>query len=59
MEVLNKYPFRCFLSLAFDKYAKDDENPKGVAYPAINDDKFSKVFVPLPILANNIALSSA
>ena len=51
MPVLNKYLFRYFLSPAFDSYANDNENSKGVAYPAINDDKFSKALVPLPPLA--------
>ena len=51
MPILNKYLFRYFLSSAFDSYANDNENSKGVAYPAINDDKFSKALVPLPPLA--------
>lgn len=51
MMILNKYLFRYFLSPAFDKYANDNENSKGVAYPAINDDKFLKALVPLPPLA--------
>ena len=49
--ILNQYLFRYFLSPAFDSYANDNENSKGVAYPAINDDKFSKALVPLPPLA--------
>lgn len=51
MPILNKYLFRYFLSSAFDSYANDNENSKGVAYPAINDEKFSKALVPLPPLA--------
>jgi type I restriction enzyme S subunit len=48
--LLNKYLFYCFLSSMFDSYANDMDNAKGVAYPAINDDKFSKALIPLPPL---------
>jgi type I restriction enzyme S subunit len=48
MPILNNYLFKCFLSPMFDKYANDNDNSKGVAYPAINDDKFSKALIPLP-----------
>jgi type I restriction enzyme S subunit len=51
MPILNQYLFRYFLSPAFDSYANDNDNSKGVAYPAINDDKFSKALVPLPPLS--------
>lgn len=51
MPILNKYLFRYFLSPSFDSYANDNENSKGVAYPAINDDKFSKALISLPPLA--------
>lgn len=49
--LLNIYLFNCFLSPMFDSYANDNDNSKGVAYPAINDDKFSKALIPLPPLA--------
>jgi len=49
--LLNKYLFYCFLSPMFDGYANDNDNAKGVAYPAINDEKFSKALIPLPPLA--------
>jgi type I restriction enzyme S subunit len=48
--ILNNYLFKCFLSPMFDNYANDNDNSKGVAYPAINDDKFSKALIPLPPL---------
>lgn len=48
--LLNSYLFYCFLSPMFDSYANDNDNSKGVAYPAINDDKFSKALIPLPPL---------
>lgn len=48
--LLNIYLFNCFLSPMFDSYANDNDNSKGVAYPAINDDKFSKALIPLPPL---------
>lgn len=50
-EILNIYLFYVFLSPMFDNYANDLENSKGVAYPAINDDKFQKSLIPLPPLA--------
>jgi len=49
--ILNKYLFYYFLSPSFDSYANDNDNSKGVAYPAINDDKFTKALVSLPPLA--------
>lgn len=48
--LLNNYLFYCFLSPMFDSYANDSDNSKGVAYPAINDDKFSKALIPIPPL---------
>lgn len=48
--VLNKYLFYYLLSPAFDSYANATDNAKGVAYPAINDDKLYRAVVPLPIL---------
>lgn len=46
--MINRFLFYCFLSPMFDSYANDHDNSKGVAYPAINDDKFSKALIPLP-----------
>lgn len=48
--VHNKFLFYYLLSPSFDKYANSAENSKGVAYPAINDQKFYKALVPLPPL---------
>ena len=47
----NKYLFYYLLSPAFDSYANDTENAKGVAYPAINDDRLYRAVVPVPPLA--------
>ena len=47
----NRYLFYYLLSPDFDRYANDTENSKGVAYPAINDQKLYKALVPLPPLA--------
>jgi type I restriction enzyme, S subunit len=50
-KITNKFLFRCFLTPMFDKYANDNENAKGVAYPAINNRKFLNALIPLPPLA--------
>ena len=47
----NRFLFYYLLSPDFDRYANDTENSKGVAYPAINDQKLYKALVPLPPLA--------
>ena len=44
----NKYLFYYLLSPSFDNYANDTENAKGVAYPAINDDRLYRAVVPVP-----------
>ena len=49
--IFNKYLLYCLLSPAFDSYANDTENSKGVAYPAINDDRLYRAIIPLPPLA--------
>ena len=49
--VTNKYLLHYLLSPAFDSYANASENAKGVAYPAINDDRLYRALVPLPPLA--------
>ena len=49
--VYNKYLFFCLLSPAFDSYANNTENSKGVAYPAINDNRLYRAVIPLPPLA--------
>ena len=50
-QISNQYLFYYLLSPSFDNYANDTENSKGVAYPAINDDRLYKGIVPLPPLA--------
>ena len=47
----NRFLFYYLLSPDFDAYANATDNAKGVAYPAINDDKLYKAIVPLPPLA--------
>ena len=49
--VLNKFLFYYMLGPEFDSYANAVDNAKGVAYPAINDDKLYKALIPLPPLA--------
>lgn len=49
-QINNQYLFYYLLSPSFDNYANDTENSKGVAYPAINDDRLYKGIVPLPPL---------
>lgn len=49
--VYNKYLFYYLLAPTFDSYANDTENAKGVAYPAINDDRLYRAVIPLPPLA--------
>ena len=49
--LFNKYLFYYLMSPDFDEYANNGDNAKGVAYPAINDEKLYKALVPLPPLA--------
>ena len=49
--IYNKYLFYYLLSPAFDSYANANENAKGVAYPAINDDRLYRAVIALPPLA--------
>lgn len=44
----NKYLFYYLLSPIFDNYANDTENAKGVAYPAINDDRLYRAVIAIP-----------
>ena len=46
--IQNAFLFYYMLSPIFDQYANSSENAKGVAYPAINDDKLYKAFIPIP-----------
>lgn len=47
----NKYLFYYLLAPAFDSYANANENSKGVAYPAINDDRLYRAVIAIPPLA--------
>jgi type I restriction enzyme S subunit len=49
--VCNKFLFYYLFSPSFDLYANDGDNAKGVAYPAINDQRLYKAIIPLPPLA--------
>ena len=44
----NKYLFYYLMSPDFDSYANDTDNAKGVAYPAINDDRLYRALIPIP-----------
>ena len=46
--ILNKFLFYYLMSPDFDAYANNTDNSKGVAYPAINDDRLYKAFIPIP-----------
>ena len=47
----NRYLFYYLMSPAFDSYANNTENAKGVAYPAINDDRLYRAVIALPPLS--------
>ena len=38
----------CLVSPSFDSYANANENAKGVAYPAINDNRLYRALIPVP-----------
>ena len=44
----NEFLFYYLMSPDFDAYANDTDNAKGVAYPAINDNKLYKALIPVP-----------
>ena len=44
----NEFLFYYLMSPDFDSYANDTENAKGVAYPAINDNRLYKALIPVP-----------
>lgn len=45
---VNRYIFKVLSSPMFNDYANDRENSKGVAYPAINDNKLKMAVIPFP-----------
>lgn len=47
-DIYNYFLFYYLLSPSFDQFANSSDNSKGVAYPAINDDKLYKAIVPIP-----------
>ena len=50
-DIYNKYLFYYLLSPVFDSYANSNENAKGVAYPAINDDRLYRAVIAMPPLS--------
>ena len=50
-DFLNEYLFYYMMSPDFDNYANDTDNSRGVAYPAINDERLSKALIPVPPVA--------
>lgn len=49
--ILNSYLFYYLMAPAFDAYANNTDNAKGVAYPAINDERLYKALIPIPPIA--------
>ena len=46
--MVNRYLFYYLHSPTFDLYANSNENAKGVAYPAINDEKLYNALIAIP-----------
>ena len=44
----NHFLFYYLMSPTFDAYANDNDNAKGVAYPAINDSKLYRALIAVP-----------
>lgn len=57
--LLNKYLLYYLMSPDFDAYANNTDNAKGVAYPAINDDRLYKALIPIPPVAEQHRIVSA
>ena len=57
--LLNKYLFYYLMSPDFDAYANNTDNAKGVAYPAINDDRLYKALIPIPPVVEQHRIVSA
>lgn len=56
--LFNKYLFYYLLSPLFDAYANNNENSKGVAYPAINEYKLYKALICFPNIEEQIKIVS-
>ncbi|MCC8164461.1 MAG: restriction endonuclease subunit S, partial [Lachnospiraceae bacterium] len=50
-ELFNEFLFYYMMAPDFDSYANDTDNAKGVAYPAINDERLYRALIPLPPVA--------
>ena len=46
--IFNKFLFYYLLAPDFDNYANHTDNAKGVAYPAINDERLYNALIPVP-----------